>query len=428
MSAKKILNSIFVLAVCLCMLTGCTALVPENAKDLENAGEWDSMETQKIEVEDKTEGKSETENEAAQEPAWREETDAHTTVEAMYQYTNYNFEWTGEKRDMVMLDTRSCDSLDMSVEEQEDFIRQYLEERGLSYDEPAGSTWEEDYDVLWFWDDKTERLALVIWSYFTYYPDGESEAASGTSVWCTSFLFEDMEEVGRIARTELGENTYEEVFYDPWGEELAGMTYTCEEGIPFAMVNAYEAEEGLGWLEPFVFCRNHKFRLDEKKVLWDEEGRFAGYRGELNIWRGWGSDSCVFSSEYDEQGRLCAINDIWHEWDLEEAVLKDASGGFIFTYRENGSPLELSYWHSSITGSGTWDSSGRIYYDKLGRMAYSSHYITHGRHYRYYLYKNEEEQPWLILEFCSMAYSVDENGWGYGHEVQAFLFESFMVQ
>lgn len=387
MSVKKIIYIISVLAMGLCMLAGCTALVPENAAD--------------------------------------------SIVETMYQYTNYNFEWSREKIDMVMLDTWSCYSWDMSVEEQEGFIRQYLEERGLSYDAPVGSTSEEDYDLLWFWNDETERLALVVWSYFTYYPDGESVAESGTSVWCTSFLLEDMEEVGQIVRTELRENTYKEVFYDPEGEKLAGMTYTCEEGIPFAIVNAYEAEEALGWMEPFVFCRNHKFRLDEEKVLRDEEGRFGGYRGELDIWRGWGSNSCEFSCEYDEQGRLCAINDIWHEYEGYgdcEREGNEISGGFTFTYRENGSPLELSYWHSSITGSGTWDSSGRIYYDELGRMAYSSHYITHGRHYRYYLYKNEEEQPWLILEFCSMANSGDENGWGYGHEVQAFLFDPFMVQ
>lgn len=411
MPAKKIINTIFVLAVSLCMLAGCTVSAPEEESESESGKTRESVRT-----------------EETCESAWTEEADADITIETMYQYTNYNSEWSREKQDMVMLDTRSCYSWDMSVEEQENFIREYLEERGLSYDEPAGSASEEDYDVLWFWNEETERLVVVIRSYFTYYLDGENEAVTGTSVQCTGFLFEDMEKVGQLVRTELGENTYEEVFYDPEGEELAGITYTCKEGIPFAIVSAYEAGEDLGWPEAFAFCRNYKFRLAEEKALWDEEGRFGGYREELDIWLDWGSDSCEFSCEYDEQGRLCAMNDIWHEWDLVEAAQKEKSGGFTFSYRENGSPLELLYWHSAYTGRGTWDSSGRIYYDELGRMAYNSYYVTHGEHDYYYLYNNEEEQPWLILEVCSMPYSGDENGWDYGHEVQAFLFEPFMVQ
>lgn len=444
MHMKKRMYTIFVLAVSLCMLAACAPSARESAKEQGSTETWESetesgaveesepesVAAEESETESTAVEESEAESGETRETAGVEEAVTDITIETVYQYINYN-EWTGEKRDAVIHDTWSGSSFEVPVEDQEAFIKQYLEERGLSYEEQAGSISEEDYDILWFRNEETGLLAFVIWSYFHYYPDGAGEAVQGASVWCTSMLLEDMQEMGRMVRSNLGEGSYQEVFLDLEGEERASMTYTCEEGIPFPVVSAYDAEEGLAWLEPFIFYRNNKFCLNGERVLRDEADRFFGYRGELNIWYGWAGYSCMFVGEYDKKGRLCAMNDIWHEYeaygDLEREG-NEISGGMTFTYRENGSPLKLSYWHSGITGSGTWDSSGRIYYDELGRVAYNSYYVTHGGHYRYYLYENEEEQPWMILEFCSMPYSGDEAGWNYGHEVQAFLFEPFMVQ
>ena len=77
------------------------------------------------------------------------------------------------------------------------------------------------------------------------------------------------------------------------------------------------------------------------------------------------------------------------------------------------------YWGSST------DCSGAAAYDEQGRLVYRHYYITHGYHYRVYLYNGEETRPWAWMEFCTQALSSpdEETGVYYGCGCFFYLFE-----
>ena len=64
-------------------------------------------------------------------------------------------------------------------------------------------------------------------------------------------------------------------------------------------------------------------------------------------------------------------------------------------------------------------------YDEQGRLVYRHYYITHGYHYRVYLYNGEETRPWAWMEFCTQALSSpdEETGVYYGCGCFFYLFE-----
>lgn len=72
----------------------------------------------------------------------------------------------------------------------------------------------------------------------------------------------------------------------------------------------------------------------------------------------------------------------------------------------------------------SYDSSGTAYFDEQERLFYRSYYVSHGSHFRFYLYK-DEVRLWACMEVCSQAYNSfeDDNDIRYGNEFFFYLFQ-----
>jgi hypothetical protein len=73
----------------------------------------------------------------------------------------------------------------------------------------------------------------------------------------------------------------------------------------------------------------------------------------------------------------------------------------------NGILSSIDYWRSSSV-HGTSDSSGKIYYDKNGRMIDNHYYVTSGGQDKIFLYQGESRMPWACIYWDSFINNFEK--------------------
>ena len=267
----------------------------------------------------------------------------------------------------------------------EELVEDYLREQGMKPEQPAGEVYDQDGQLffVYYFDEIQERYCFVLYDYF--------------EVDCVTCDLADAKMAGSLTSS-VDESTgiVTETQYDRWGRDrIAEVSYRKEEGFPFPIIVE-------SWENGLYLCRDAKMWFYEDAIVYDGNGRIASYQGdekykyESRFW--YPSD---FS--YDADGRLVKIMTEARETDFDYTEYgRDYLASMNFVYNGDGELEEADYWFSEWSHGGTADNNGDIWYDSQGRMIYNTFYMTHGSHKVFYLYKDGEERPWAIAEWCGM--------------------------
>lgn len=199
----------------------------------------------------------------------------------------------------------------------------------------------------------------------------------------------------------------EEPFYQYFDQEgkLLLELYLNEEtmngcGIRYFAGSSAEAEEQLQEMQAFT--------IDGAIVdTWMAEDAFSVKSYDGNDGKESVSDYGEHY-EYTEDGRLSSYRS-WGtiDWlgDPEEENVMDILE-IEYSYREDGTLEHRSYAHNSFlfgTSFCTMDSD----YDEMERLVYETSYITHGTYEKYFIYKDNGDEPAYSLELDNnLGYSI----------------------
>ena len=320
-------------------------------------------------------------------------------------------------KDIIVIDARWVEDENGAAP----IIDAYLQYRGFLQKDPYSVIRVGDIYTIEYYTDNDRRISCFIVCLDTgldkegYY-------------FCVTYSWDDLQNIGEIEykNNHSGDALYENLF-NTEGVQVANISYAYFQGIPFSFISKHETADEISY---DVLNRNQKFWLYENAVVFNEEEKAIGFNSDIYNKH----DERPIPEEfflafiYDEKDRLKFIH--------EEFLGEHGEAGLEFDvlsleYHENGflKSVEYNFYPSfyfelpqNHRNRGTWDCSGIINYDEQGRMIYRDYYITHGRHYCVYLYKEESKRPWAYIEFCSNSYS-GENNYGYGNDTTLYLFQ-----
>jgi len=292
-------------------------------------------------------------------------------------------------------------------------IKIYLQERGTYKETPDRvDKIDQVYRVEHYTSSNKTSYIIVI-------PIETVAKGRMYELFCFTYTQEDFKKIGSIAYDKTRES-----LYDAEENLVASISYEYLKGIPFPFINGFAgakqyadfynghySEAGFS-----VLNRNNKFWLYKDLAVFDGT-RVIGYNGlesdsykkKLLVY----DELCGHLMKdfiYNNKGKLIRINEEFPEEMLPSEDEIAAHGSDYMEYRSritldyrNDDTLKMMDYSFSWSGYGTWDSSGKIYYDQLGRMAYMHYYVTHGTHYGYYLYEGESTRPWACIGFCTFG-------------------------
>jgi hypothetical protein len=291
---------------------------------------------------------------------------------------------------------------DVDEQQQAEFIKSYLQERGMYKEIPDGITDYNGKNVAVYYIDKGKRKVCFILRVLGSVPsDG---------IFCVTINLDDMKEIATITyRYDQKNDTYYESLYDTNGKQAAHISYRCIPDVPFPLITEYEDVNNYKEAIGDVLFRSQKFWLYEKWAKFDEAGKWIGYN--TDIYEPDRLNSLNVCS-YDKSGKLDKIEGSLSQSDIEEYLDKETLTEFKeadkneikLSYQDNGN-LDTIAYNRSPWIYGTYGSNGEIHYDAEGRMIYEDAYVTHGSIYNYYLYNGDEKKPWSCIYLDSMPYS-----------------------
>jgi len=295
------------------------------------------------------------------------------------------------------------------------FIKNYLLEQDMYKEYPDSVTCNQSRMPLveCYIDEEGGRFSFII-----YFRHSGNYDYVDFIICCMTLQLDEANSAGSILYS-CAEETLatQETVTDATGAITANISYEYIPSVPLPFITEHSGiRERLWYLHGAVYAalyRNQMLWLYKDRAQFDESGRLVGYSGsdspsELLDYL---KNPCVLF--YDSNGRLEAIRE---ELDEEGRLLREATANkhaevrieyppdyfwgydqeFEFSYYENGVISHVKY---KCPWPGT-DLSD-IYYDEMGRMLYSEHYITHGHHYTFFLYDGIAERPWAYINWCS---------------------------
>ena len=307
-------------------------------------------------------------------------------------------------------------------EQTEEFLRTW----DVYKEAPDGTASTQGRPLLEYYSNEAKRITGVIFHRWSqrktlneaFYGKGDSDEWLETSTYCTLLHWDDLEKQGTLVYDcDAEQRTLWERYYDLDEEQKQYIAYEYAEGLPISLITQYEGPKPQtpSCDESNVLNQPQRFWLYQNLTEYDAAGRLQKYKGTLHA-----GDRAVF--QYDDAGRLQTVR---KETDHPIKGQEDNfSGEVTFTYRDDGSLDTMQYGFSHMLGP-TTDSGGAAAYDEQGRLVYRHYYITHGHHYRVYLYNGEEARPWAWMEFCTQALSSpdEETGVCYGCECFFYFFK-----
>ncbi len=311
-----------------------------------------------------------------------------------------------------------------SEQQEVDFIKSYLLERGISKEVPDGmSCCGEKKVVEYYVDNENRNISFIL---------RIKDAILFDVCFFVTLNLDDMAKVGYLTyRFDEKIDKVYECIYDMTGEQMAQIAYQYNPSIPFPLITEYEDISSYKDSIGDVLFRSQKFWIYEKMAKFDVSGKLITYENDIFEPDDIHSQS-VFS--YDKKCRLDKIEGTLSQSDLknyfseeEIAEINCADISEIdLNYQENGMLEKVIYQHAPKV-YGTTGHAGRVYYDEQGRMVYESSYITHGATEYFYIYHEEEKTPWACICIDSMSYGGSEKDgyeYSYGNRYSIYLFQS----
>jgi hypothetical protein len=317
-------------------------------------------------------------------------------------------------------DTITCDPFLTDLAKKE-IINAFLKEHNTYNPEPDGiSKFKDSLTIEYYADPENNKMSFVIHSWHDYFNRETDQTVFTDAIMCATLRMDDLEKMGTLTTSfdKNGDVVSKQLANE--GEELAYYLYENRLNIPFPFIleeRLTEAGQTVVYGESEFF---HPYWLYKENAAFDEEGKWTAYQGDIHQREELDGS---FQCEYDDSGRLTKIDQAVHAEDDGRETLydSDSSSEVEMTYYENGALETVHYWRSSML-YGTWHSSGTKEYDEGKRLITERYYVTHGSHQRFYLYQEDRRTPWVCIDFCSMAYSGDEEkGTTYGHDIEFIL-------
>lgn len=319
------------------------------------------------------------------------------TVRTIYSYST---------RDHI--DVESEESLKTSIirevsneQEEERFLADYRKMHQIEGDGEELS--QNGYSKVICYEESAEGVA-----HFLIHDPLKNKGEYPKDIICFEVNLDALEKEGYLSyETDQKDRKIHESVYDAQKELVHSVSYQYEENTPFPIVSEISGAGGMSDL----------FALNADTLEYGADGRIVGYKGHPHQWILELDDDddtlCHGTCEYDEAGRLSRMKEDAQTVDDEYI---EEPGHLDILYGDNGKISKVEYSYTSVYGMhGTWNGSGTVLYDTLGRPAYRYYYVTHGGHYGWFLYHGEEQNPYAYIEVCSMPYSGSEEepeSWG----------------
>jgi hypothetical protein len=325
-------------------------------------------------------------------------------------------------KDGKLPDVLSFD-FDVDEKQQAEFIKSYLQERGMYKKVPDGVTYYQGKNIAEYYIDKEKRKICFVLRVLGNVPPDRG--------FCITMNLDDMKEIAKLTyRYDKENDSVYENLYDISGKQAAYISYRYVPDVPFPFITEYEDVNNYKEAIGDVLFRSHKFWFYEKMVELDQSGKWIRYNTDL-----YEPDrlNSLNVCSYDQLGKLEKIEGSLSQSDIEEYLdketlteFKDADKSEIkLSYQDNGNLDTISYFRSQWV-YGTYGSEGELHYDEEGRMIYEDAYVTHGSIYNYYLYNGDEKKPWACIYLDSMPYSrsvKDGIEYEYGQYYSIYLYQ-----
>lgn len=316
------------------------------------------------------------------------------TVRTIYAYSTRDY-----------IDVESEESLKTSIirevsneQEEERFLADYRKAHQIEGDGEELS--QNGYSKVICYEKSAEGVA-----HFLIHDPLKNEEEYPKDIICFEVNLGALEKEGYLSyETDQKDRKIHESVYDAQKELVHSVFCQYEENIPFPIVSEISGDGGMSDL----------FALNADTLEYGADGRIVGYKGHPHQWMLELDDDdtlCHGTCEYDEAGRLRRMKEDAQTVDDE---YYEEPGHLDISYGDNGKISKVAYGYTHMLHA-TWNSSGTVLYDELGRPTYRYYYVTHGGHYGWFLYQGEEQNPYAYIEVCSMPYSGSEEepeSWG----------------
>lgn len=295
-------------------------------------------------------------------------------------------------------------------------IETYLQEKGNFKERPDDVSYHNGENIAeYYLDIENRKICFILDQCFLI----------------TLNLDENKKIGSLIYRSDDKKNVFYESLYDVNGNQAANITYEYIPDLPFPLITEYKDSNNYKESVGDVLYRSQKFWFYKKMAKFDEGGKLITYDGDIyepdNINR-------QIMSFYDKSGKLNKLEGSLSKSDIAKYF------AYVTEYNdEKLTEIELSYQENDMLDTvnyyrsprvyGTTGSTGKILYDKDGRMICEYSYITHGSTYNYYLYNGDERKPWACIFIDSMPYSGSEQDgveYVYGNYYSIYLFQPDM--
>ena len=282
------------------------------------------------------------------------------------------------------------------------YNKAYLQKHGTYKNTPDRV---DQFEDIWYDDWRIEEYTNNGKTSCIIYNDGLK--------YCFTYTQEDLKKIGSIAYDKTHES-----LYDAEENLIASISYEYLKGIPFPLIDGFSgAKQFAEYTDKhrecgdfFVLNRSNKFWLYKDLAVFDGT-RVIGYNGLKNSGDSYKKqpivDHLMKEFIYDKNGKLKRIQEKFPEdWDEYDFDPGEFCSEITLDYRSDDT-LKMVDYSFGWGGYGTFDCTGKIYNDKLGRMMNMRYYVTHGAHYFFYLYEGESKRPWACIGLCTFGFGVD---------------------
>lgn len=313
-------------------------------------------------------------------------------------------------------------SINTTENSEVELIDDYLKQQGIDKSIPDIVTYYKGEPFIQYYED--EQSGKAVFTAILSYDDSPFK-----SVYCGAAYIEDFKKEGSLVYDfDQSSRLLSEQFYNSQGEQIASTSYEYREDIPFPVITNYD---NVTWKKGRFYSNvylntGQRFWVYDSLLEFDESGRWSKYNGNIynDSYAGDGIER-YNTPVYNEEGRLQEIVQTIrgsHYQDNPDEWIED--GNIAFLYHDNGSLAEVSY--DGFSGShGSSANTGIIFYDENERVVYINSYHSLGNYEHFFLYQNDESNPYAIFRIGKKAYSgenFDDYNMIFGMDFDAWLF------
>lgn len=310
----------------------------------------------------------------------------------------------------------------VNEKQQTELVDIYLLERGIDKASPDGVYYYNGKKYAEYYVDNEEKKICFVFHRSDFTDEDER--------YCVTMDLDHMEKIGKHTYNyDQKKDTVYEYIYDTNEEQIAYITYRYLSKVPFPFITEYQDVNNGENLNDKLLLRGQKFRLFEEMAKFDSSGKWLEYDDDILQ----PDMEEHYMCSYDESGNLeyitgnISLDGVDTDLDIDTLnEIKNSDESKIeLRYRENGK-LDSAYYQRFLGVYQGIGAAGNICYDEDGRMIYEEIYQTSGDKYNFYLYNDDEREPWATIYLDSHSYyssMKDGIDYEYGNYYSIYYFE-----